>query len=68
MSCQDEFGQAYLRRLNIEASRMDCPNGPDRETGEWPCDPKGYFGIAECQVCGRIGVLREASNQEREPS
>jgi hypothetical protein len=48
-----------LRRLNIEASRMDCPNGPD-EDGHWPCDPKGYFGVAECQVCGRIGVLRDA--------
>lgn len=32
----------------------DCPNGPD-EDGHWPCDPKGYFGVAECQVCGRIG-------------
>jgi hypothetical protein len=48
-----------LRRLNIEASRMDCPNGPD-EDGHWPCDPKGYFGVGECQVCGRIGVLRDA--------
>jgi hypothetical protein len=45
-----------LRRLTIEASRMDCPNGPD-EDGNWPCDPKGYFGVAECQVCGRVGIF-----------
>lgn len=32
-----------------------CPNGPD-EHGNYPCEPKGYFGIAECQVCGRIGT------------
>lgn len=36
-----------------------CPNGPDPETGEWPCDPKGYFGVLECQVCGRIGVVAD---------
>jgi hypothetical protein len=45
------------RRLRIEASSMDCPNGPD-EYGNWPCDPKGYFGVAECQVCGRVGLMR----------
>jgi hypothetical protein len=49
-----------LRRLRIEASKIDCPNGPD-EDGNWPCDPQGYGGVAECQVCGRVGVFR---NQE----
>jgi hypothetical protein len=46
-----------LQRLRIDASRIDCPNGPDEE-GLWPCDPQGYFGVMECQVCGRVGVLR----------
>ncbi len=39
---------------NAEVWRGECPNGPD-EYGNWPCDPKGYFGVAECQVCGFIG-------------
>ena len=52
-----------LRRLRIEASRMDCPNGPDEE-GNWPCDPQGYFGALECQVCGRVGVLRGVPKPE----
>jgi hypothetical protein len=45
-----------LRRLRAEAMALEneCPNSPD-EMGQWPCDPKGYFGVAECQVCGRIG-------------
>ena len=37
-----------------------CPNGPD-EDGSWPCDPKGYFGDAECQTCGRTGSWAEIS-------
>lgn len=57
----------YSRALNIyRNARMDwaahdeaessvCPNGPDRETGDWPCDPQEYFGVLECQVCGRVG-------------
>ena len=41
--------------MSQEASELsDCPNGPD-EDGNWPCDPKGYFGVAECQTCGQIG-------------
>ncbi len=36
-----------------------CLNGPDPETGEWPCAPKGYFGVAECQTCGWIGPWAE---------
>jgi hypothetical protein len=48
----------WASRFNVEASRMDCPNGPDEE-GCWPCDPQGYFGVMECQICGRVGVLHE---------
>jgi predicted NBD/HSP70 family sugar kinase len=46
----------------------DCPNGPD-EYGHYPCDPKGYFGVAECQTCGRIGqwpALSPADHEARE--
>ena len=52
--------QYDLRRLLIEASQInsDCLNGPD-EDGSWPCDPRGYFGIFECQICGRVGVVRD---------
>jgi hypothetical protein len=53
--------QFDYRRLRIEAAALtqsDCPNGPD-EYGNWPCDPQGYFGVYECQVCGRVGVIRD---------
>ena len=53
--------EAAVLVLTEAGSWGGCPNGPDRETGEWPCDPKGYFGVAECQTCGRIGTLEGAS-------
>jgi len=43
----------------------ECPNGPD-EDGNWPCDPKGYFGVVECQTCRRIGVWLEMGRVERD--
>lgn len=51
-----------LRRLRAEAMALanECTNGPD-EMGNWPCDPQGYFGVAECQVCGRVGAWPEAT-------
>jgi hypothetical protein len=48
-----DYDYARLRR---DAMKSSCPNGPDPETGEYPCDPKGYFGVAECQTCGWIGA------------
>lgn len=32
----------------MAAAQVSCPNGPDPETGEYPCD--GYPG--PCVVCG----------------
>lgn len=52
---------ALVRRFResiYPADEGGCPNGPD-ENDDWPCDPKGYFGVLECQVCGRIGVVPE---------
>jgi hypothetical protein len=46
------------------ADMSECPNGPD-EDGNWPCNPKGYFGVAECQVCGWIGAWSEVARHAR---
>lgn len=38
-----------IRRLTPEPAPIICPNGPDRETGEWPCER----GLDDsCLTCG----------------
>lgn len=43
-------GYPPVSELELIRSKREaqCPNGPDRETGEYPCD--GYPG--PCVVCG----------------
>lgn len=57
--------------LKGESKPVGCPNGPDPETGEWPCDPKGYFGVWECQTCGYMAgaapVRLSAANEPPAP-
>jgi hypothetical protein len=53
----DELRIFWAKADAAQEAGSDCPNGPDEE-GNWPCDPQGYFGVMECQVCGRVGVLR----------
>lgn len=57
-----DYCLAHLTRAEkyARAGLNECPNGPDDE-GLWPCDPKGYFGVAECQVCGRTGTWAPAA-------
>lgn len=48
-----------------EPTATDCQNGPDPETGEYPCDPDAS---GTCTACGRVARFPEEVSDERTPS